>query len=93
MINVVVVVVKSLRCVAVLLLSTILTHSLARSCSQTQRSLCLPLHSTIITTITKVVQGLSYLHLQNIIYGDIKPQNLLVDESNTVKIADFGISK
>ncbi len=44
-------------------------------------------------TTTKVVQGLSYLHLQNIIHGDIKPQNLLVDESNTVKIADFGISK
>lgn len=41
----------------------------------------------------QVVAGLHYLHSQNIIHGDIKPQNLLMDEDSTVKIADFGISK
>lgn len=41
----------------------------------------------------QVVQGLSYLHLQNIVHGDLKPQNLLLDDAHNVKIADFGISK
>jgi len=45
----------------------------------------------------KVCAGLKYLHSQNIIHGDIKPQNILIEkrplETGVVKIADFGISK
>jgi [calcium/calmodulin-dependent protein kinase] kinase len=41
----------------------------------------------------QVVAGVRYLHFQNIVHGDIKPQNLLVGEDGVVKIADFGISK
>jgi [calcium/calmodulin-dependent protein kinase] kinase len=41
----------------------------------------------------QVVSGIRYLHYQNIVHGDIKPQNLLVSEDGVVKIADFGISK
>jgi len=40
----------------------------------------------------QVIQGLAYLHMNNVIHGDIKPQNLLRDEDGRVKIADFGIS-
>jgi serine/threonine protein kinase len=39
-----------------------------------------------------VVSGIKYLHLQNVVHGDIKPQNLLLGEDGIVKIADFGIS-
>ena len=41
----------------------------------------------------QLAAGVRYLHYQNVIHGDIKPQNLLVGEDGTVKIADFGISK
>ena len=39
-----------------------------------------------------VVLGLEFLHFNNIIHYDIKPENLLVDSHEKVKIGDFGIS-
>ena len=43
----------------------------------------------------QALSGLSYLHAQNILHGDLKPQNLLViqqDGKPILKIIDFGIS-
>ncbi|KAL8029818.1 hypothetical protein ABFS82_14G244600 [Erythranthe guttata] len=40
-----------------------------------------------------VVSGLMYLHSHNIVHGDIKPDNLLVTGSGTVKICDFSVSQ
>ncbi|CAM9516321.1 unnamed protein product, partial [Ectocarpus sp. 13 AM-2016] len=55
---------------------------------------CDPMNDTDVWYIMRqIVQGLSFLHLQNIVHGDIKPQNLLVGSDNVAKIADFGISK
>lgn len=33
------------------------------------------------------------IYMQNIVHGDIKPDNLLVTGSGTVKIGDFGVSQ
>ncbi|XP_019164308.1 PREDICTED: mitogen-activated protein kinase kinase 10 [Ipomoea nil] len=41
----------------------------------------------------RVLKGLKYLHGMNIVHGDIKPSNLLINSEWEVKIADFGVSR
>ncbi|KAJ8662607.1 hypothetical protein O0I10_001569 [Lichtheimia ornata] len=46
--------------------------------------------------VRQMLQGLAYLHDQDIVHRDIKPENLLFDtkeEGATLKITDFGLSK
>jgi serine/threonine protein kinase len=40
----------------------------------------------------QILDGLFCIHSNNILHRDIKLENLLVDNKNTVKICDFGIS-
>ena len=42
----------------------------------------------------QVARGLTYLHDNNIVHGDIKPLNiLLADNNGTAKLCDFGLSR
>ena len=40
-----------------------------------------------------VIEAFSYLHSRHIIYRDLKPENMLLDEFGYVKLTDFGFAK
>jgi predicted Ser/Thr protein kinase len=42
--------------------------------------------------VFEMARGLAFLHAENIIHRDIKSHNILVDEQNHVKLADFGLA-
>ena len=49
----------------------------------------------VVRYATHIAQGMNYLHLCNppILHRDLKPANLLLDFSDTLKVADFGLAK
>ena len=40
-----------------------------------------------------LAQGLYYLHSNGIIYADLKPSNVLLNEYSNLKLSDFGLAK
>lgn len=43
--------------------------------------------------ILMTLKGLEYLHQNFILHRDLKPNNLLLDKNNILKIADFGLAR
>jgi len=46
-----------------------------------------------IKYIKQILRGLNYAHSLNIVHFDIKPSNILITNSDNVKITDFGIAQ
>ena len=43
--------------------------------------------------IAEIILSLKYLHSKNIVYRDMKPENILLDSNNHIRLIDFGLSK
>ncbi len=46
-----------------------------------------------VEVITQACRGLDYAHRNGVVHRDVKPGNLLVSDSDVVKLADFGIAR
>lgn len=43
--------------------------------------------------LRQLLQGIAYCHSRRVLHRDLKPQNLLIDESGSIKLADFGLAR
>lgn len=41
----------------------------------------------------QILLGIRFAHVHQVMHRDLKPQNLLIDENNNLKIADFGLAR
>ncbi len=49
-----------------------------------------PLH--ILSYVIQVADALQYAHDRKVIHRDVKPENMLLDKQNQIRLSDFGIA-
>lgn len=70
----------------------IVTEWMARGTLAEHRSSYLGRPLEIANLIGQIAEGLHYAHRRDVVHRDIKPQNILLDEHDRPRVADFGLA-
>jgi serine/threonine protein kinase len=56
---------------------------------------CPPRHTRLHLTLfhAQLATAIAFIHSKSVVYRDIKPENLLVDEHGRLKLCDFGFAR
>lgn len=49
--------------------------------------------SMVQSYMYQLLDAIAFCHLNRILHRDLKPQNLLVDDTGHIKLADFGLAR
>lgn len=71
----------------------VMEHVQGQSCAELLRDHGHLEVAETVDIISQACRGLDYAHRNGVVHRDVKPGNLLVAESGSVKLADFGIAR
>jgi serine/threonine-protein kinase len=71
----------------------VMEHVSGNSCAELLRDRGRLEVSEAVGIVTQACRGLDYAHRNGVVHRDVKPGNLLVSDSDVVKLADFGIAR
>jgi serine/threonine-protein kinase len=71
----------------------VMEHVSGHSCAELLRDQGYLEVEPAVEIIAQACRGLDYAHRHGVVHRDVKPGNLLVSESDVVKLADFGIAR
>ena len=71
----------------------VMEHVTGHSCAELLRDHGPMPVEQAVDVVTQACRGLDYAHRNGVVHRDVKPGNLLVSDSDVVKLADFGIAR
>jgi eukaryotic-like serine/threonine-protein kinase len=71
----------------------VMEHVSGNSCAELLRDQGHLQVGPAIDIVTQACRGLDYAHRNGVVHRDVKPGNLLVSDTEVVKLADFGIAR
>ena len=71
----------------------VMEHVPGHSCAELLRDHGPMQVAQAVDVVTQACRGLDYAHRNGVVHRDVKPGNLLVSDSDVVKLADFGIAR